>query len=78
MTSVLEMAEAHLLNIQREIQQLDQRKNEIQSEIERLQQYMNEAIGVVETAKSEATAALANPTTSTSTEKEFPFQNVTS
>ena len=27
MTSVLEMAEAHLLNIQREVQQLEQRKN---------------------------------------------------
>ena len=51
---------------------------EIQSEIERLQTYMNEAIGVVETAKSEAQAALASPTTSTSTEQEFPLQSVTS
>tara|TARA_Y100001938_G_C7971202_1_gene369425 strand:- start:452 stop:691 length:240 start_codon:yes stop_codon:yes gene_type:complete len=77
-TNVLEMAEAHLINIQREIQKLEQSKNELQVEIERLQEYFNEAIGVVETAKSDAQAALVSPTTSPSTEQEFPFQSVTS
>tara|TARA_A100001515_G_scaffold113345_1_gene94574 strand:+ start:555 stop:791 length:237 start_codon:yes stop_codon:yes gene_type:complete len=77
MTSVVDMAEAHLINVQREVQQLVKRKEDIQAEIDRLTQYLGEATGVVETAKSEAQAALAGSATSTSSEKEFPFQSVT-
>lgn len=78
MTSVLDMAEAHIINVQRELQQLEKRKEDVQAEIDRLTQYLGEAAGVVETAKSEAQAALAGSATSTSTEREFPFQSVTS
>ena len=79
MTDVLEMAEAHLINVAREVQTLEQRKIEIQSEIDRLKSYIDEAKQVVEGAKAEAQAALASSATSTSSDnKEFPFQNVTS
>ena len=79
MTDVLEMAEAHLLNVAREVQSLEQRKADVQSEIDRLKSYIEEASQVVEGAKSEAQAALASSATAASSnEKEFPFQNVTS
>ncbi len=77
MTTVLEMAEAHLLNVSREIQTLEQRKLDVESEIDRLKSYVNEAAGVVEGAKSEARAALANSATATSPSEDFPFKSVT-
>ena len=44
MPSVLEMAEAHLLNVQREIATLEQRKVEIDQEIEKLKSYLEEGV----------------------------------
>ena len=40
MTSILEMAEAHVLNVQREIQNLEQRKVEINNQIQNLTEYL--------------------------------------
>ena len=37
---IVDMAEAHLLNVQRELQALTQRKTEIESEISKLQEYL--------------------------------------
>ena len=62
MSNLLDMAEAHLLNVQREVQNLNQRKQEIDQEIEKLTEYLNEGVQVVNTAKSEANAALAEQT----------------
>lgn len=42
MPSMIEMVEAHLLNVQREIGNLNERKNAIDKEIEKLQQYLQE------------------------------------
>tara|TARA_Y100001973_G_C5202978_1_gene339235 strand:- start:3687 stop:3905 length:219 start_codon:yes stop_codon:yes gene_type:complete len=42
MASLKDMAEAHLLNVQREIQQLNERKASIDQEIERLSSYLAE------------------------------------
>ena len=42
MASLKEMAEAHLLNVQREIQQLNERKATIDQEIERLSSYLED------------------------------------
>ena len=42
MATVKEMAEAHLLNVQREIQNLSQRRSEIDKEIETLNTYLVE------------------------------------
>ena len=39
-----EMAEAHLLNVQREIQVVDQRIAELNSEKERMIEYLNEGL----------------------------------
>ena len=44
MPSVLEMAEAHLLNVQREIATLEQRKVEIDQEVEKLKSYLEEGV----------------------------------
>jgi len=40
MTTIKEMAEAHLLNVQRELQNLTQRKGEIEQEIDKLNTYL--------------------------------------
>lgn len=42
MPSMVEMVEAHLMNVQREIGNLHERKNAIDKEIEKLQQYLQE------------------------------------
>ena len=62
MTNILEMAEAHLMNIQREIQVLELRKIEIDKEISRLSEYLEGGVVAVSDAKSEASAALDSPT----------------
>jgi len=42
MTTLTEMANAHLMNVQREIQNLTLRKAEIEEEIKKLQDYLVE------------------------------------
>lgn len=42
MASIQEMAEAHLINVQREINVLVERKSGIETEIERLSNYLEE------------------------------------
>ena len=42
MATLKEMAEAHLLNVQREIQQLNERKAAIDQDIARLASYLDE------------------------------------
>lgn len=44
MPSEREMAEAHLLNVQREIQVIDQKISELNSEKERMVEYLNEGL----------------------------------
>jgi hypothetical protein len=51
MATVLEMAEAHLLNVQREITSLKERGVALTAEIERLQNYLEEGIRVLTDAK---------------------------
>ena len=61
MKKLIDMSEAHLLNVQREITSLEQRKVEIDSEISKLTEYLREGVDTVTQAKSEANAALAEP-----------------
>lgn len=42
MPTMAEMVEAHLMNVQREIGNLLERKNAIDKEVEKLQQYLQE------------------------------------
>ena len=46
---IVDMAEAHLLNVQRELQTLTQRKAEIESEISKLENYLKDGIEAVST-----------------------------
>ena len=58
MSDVVEMAEAHLLNVQREIQTLKERSVQIEQEIDKLTSYLNEGVQQLQTVKSEADAEL--------------------
>ena len=58
MSDVVEMAEAHLLNVQREIQTLQERNVQIEQEIEKLTSYLNEGVQELQEVKSKADAAL--------------------
>lgn len=44
MLSVQEMAESHLLNVQREIVALNERKKQIDVDLEKLNQYLEEGV----------------------------------
>ena len=44
MANVIEMAEAHLLNVQREIATLEQKKIEIDQEVVKLKSYLEEGV----------------------------------
>ena len=50
---IVDMAEAHLLNVQRELQTLSQRKVEIESEISKLEGYLKDGIEAVSSYSSE-------------------------
>tara|TARA_R110000737_G_C14425713_1_gene458694 strand:+ start:142 stop:375 length:234 start_codon:yes stop_codon:yes gene_type:complete len=65
MTSILEMAEAHVLNVQREIQTLEQRRLEIDKQIGNLTEYLRDGVEAVDVARSDAGAALAQEAAST-------------
>ena len=58
MSDVVEMAEAHLLNVQREIQSLKERNVQIEQEIDKLTSYLNEGVQQLQTVKSQADAEL--------------------
>jgi predicted nucleic acid-binding Zn-ribbon protein len=58
MASVLEMAEAHLMNVQREIGTLKERENAIKVEIEKLTTYLQEGVAELEAAKPKPEAEL--------------------
>ena len=47
-----EMVEAHLLNVQREIKNLNDRKTQIDQEIARLEEYLQEGAATLEEGKA--------------------------
>jgi len=60
MVSIKEMAEAHLLNVQREIQNLSQRKADIEKEIDTLNKYLVDGSEALQGESSEASDAAAS------------------
>jgi hypothetical protein len=65
MAKLIEMAEAHLLNVQREIANLEQRKVEIDSEVEKLKSYLQEGVQELQSVvpeHSESTAVTQDVT----------------
>lgn len=65
MPSMEEMVQAHLLNVEREINTLEERKVAIDQEIEKLQSYLNEGVDtlkeVVVEDGGENTTSSVNP-----------------
>lgn len=52
MATMIEMVEAHLINVQREIANLTEKRNALEKEIEKLQQYLREGQGTLLEAKN--------------------------
>jgi len=52
MPTMAEMVEAHLMNVQREVSNLNDRRNAIEKEIEKLQQYLQEGQATLLEAKN--------------------------
>lgn len=52
MASMVEMVEAHLMNVQREIQVLEERKVAIDAEIDKLKGYLTEGSATLTESKS--------------------------
>lgn len=52
MPTMIEMVEAHLLNVQREVNSLTERKNAIDNEIQKLQKYVTDGVTVLNEAKN--------------------------
>tara|TARA_B100001094_G_C18064347_1_gene736673 strand:- start:778 stop:969 length:192 start_codon:yes stop_codon:yes gene_type:complete len=62
MPSLKEMAEAHLLNVQREIQTLKQRQVEIGEEIQKLEAYLEEGVRDLEQPEEVVIPEIPAPT----------------
>ena len=50
---IVDMADAHLLNVQRELKTLSQRKVEIEGEISKLEGYLKDGIEAISSHSSE-------------------------
>ena len=61
MASMVEMVEAHLLNVQREIKNLNERKVQIDQEIDRLEEYLKVGAASLEESRPDAPVAPAAP-----------------
>ena len=66
MASMVEMVEAHLLNVQREVQTLNERKTQIDQEITRLQEYLRDGSATLEEAKTPPATPVAETSPQTS------------
>jgi len=62
MASMADMVEAHLMNVQREIGNLNERKVAIDKEIEKLQQYLQEGQTTLLEYRSAAAKPVQQPT----------------
>lgn len=61
MAKLVEMAEAHLLNVQREIATLEQRKVEIDTEVEKLKSYLQEGVQELQSIAQDASENTSVP-----------------
>ncbi len=67
-----EFAEAHLVNVQQEIQRLNQQKTQIEQEIERMQQFLEESAKQLQQDKT-AYSSLSQPAVQTETATKVPY-----
>jgi predicted nucleic acid-binding Zn-ribbon protein len=59
---IIQMAEAHLLNIQNELQKLEANRNELESQISQIKNYLTDAVEAVNIARQEKTSDPTNTT----------------
>jgi predicted nucleic acid-binding Zn-ribbon protein len=59
---IIQMAEAHLLNIQNELQKLEANRNELESQISQIKNYLTDAVEAVNIARQEKTSDPINTT----------------
>lgn len=59
---IIQMAEAHLLNIQNELQKLEANRNELESQINQIKNYLTDAVEAVNIARQEKTSDPINTT----------------
>lgn len=55
---LVQLAEAHVLNIQREIKKLEVNKQEVDAQIENLTEYMKDAVELITRVKTETTTSV--------------------
>ena len=60
MSNILEMAEMHLLQVERDIRNLQQQRSKIEEDVEKLTKHLQEGATELAQAKSKAEAELAN------------------
>ncbi len=60
MSNILEMAEMHLLQVQRDIRNLEQQKTKIEDDLQKLTIHLQEGATELAQAKSKAEAELAD------------------
>ena len=65
MPTMAEMVEAHLTNVQREINTLQERKSQIDAEISKLEQYLKEGVETLKSSQTpvESVETVETPTT---------------
>jgi len=54
MASIIEMAEAHLMNVEREVNNLKERKAAVEQEIAKLENYLKEGAATLQEQKASA------------------------
>jgi uncharacterized protein YhaN len=59
---IIQMAEAHLLNIRNELQKLEANRNELESQINQIKNYLTDAVEAVNIARQEKTSDPINTT----------------
>ena len=67
-----EFAEAHLVNVQQEIQRLSQQKTQIEQEIERMQQFLQESAQQLQQDKA-SYESLSQPAVQTEPATTVPY-----
>lgn len=72
MSKVLEMAEAHLLNVEREINMLRERQKTVEAEIEKLTVYLREGVAQLQQERQKLSEPVPTPSLAEPKQDEEP------
>ena len=73
MSKVLEMAEAHLLNVEREINMLRERQKTVEAEIEKLTSYLREGVAQLQQERQKLSEPVPTPSLADPNREEEPL-----